>query len=324
MPAGQKRAKLLLCAAGILLAGLFAAAILLSQPNKNRLKVQQQVKAYSQTNDKYIRKSVQNTLQGMGAEAAPYLVELIGYRESRWNTWIYELNQRIPALLRQDIESPGTIVGWRRPAAELICFLPNKQQSSALLVRLLEDDRPQVRYYVMISLSSLIQGTESDLLPKLLKRMENPIDQSNGLTPSLVAKFCDTHPEAIKSLEQLLAHKEEKLRLETASLLWTAKREHTSARKTVEQSFGSKDFIQQSRAARIYYSRTKDGAKVIPLHLKALSSTNWLDQNTALHCLKEMGTDARPVLAVVEPFLTNSNHILSNNAWQILDGIQPK
>lgn len=324
MPAGQKRAKLLLCAAGILLAGLFAAAILLSQPNQNRLKVQQQVKAYSQTNDKVIRKSVQTTLQGMGAEAAPYLVELIGYRESRWDSWNYELKQRFPALLKQAIESPETIAGWRRHAAELIGTLPDKQQASALLVRLLEDDRPQVRYYAMKPLSSLIQGTEPDLLPVLLKRMENPIDQSNGLTPSLVAKFCDTHPEAAKSLEQMLTHAEEKFRLEAASLLWTAKREHASARKTVELSFGSNDFIQQSRAARIYYSRTRDGAKVMPLHLKALSSTNWLDQSVALYCLKEMGTEAQPAKAVIEPFLTNSNQILSNTARQILDAIQPK
>jgi len=324
MPAGYKRATLLLAVACFLLVGLFTTAIWMLQPSPNRLKVQQQVKAYSQANSPVAREQALAAIQGMGSDAAPYLVEIIEYRESALDGWRYELKQRYPALLQQGIESPETIAGWRKHAAKLISTLKDKQQAIALLVPLLKDDRPQVRFYALKPLSSLIQGTESDLLPVLLKHMENPIDQSNGLTPVIVAKFCDGHPEATRALESLLGHPEEKVRLQVASLLWTSERENLLARKAVEQSLESADLLQRLFAARIYYSRTQDAAKVIPLYSKALTSPNWLDQSVALTSLKEMGAEAQPVAEEVEPFLSASNQVLSNSAWQVLEAVREK
>lgn len=324
MPSGEKRHKIFLCFACALFVGLLVAVALLGRFDENRLKVQRQVKAYSQTHDRDARKNVQDALQEMGAEAIPYLVELIGYRESRWDRWRYALNQKAPASIQQEMESPEVLAGLRSHAARLLLALPDKERAVPSLVKLLDDDSAQVRVFAMQPLSRLIQGTEQKWLPVFLECLQDPADQRNGMTPVIVAKFCDGSPEARKGLELLLEHPEEKLRLQVASLLWTSERENLPARKVVEQSLESADLLQRLFAARIYYSRTKDASMVIPLYSKALASPNWLDQSVALSSLKEMGTEAEPVAEEVEPFLSASNQVLSNSAWQVLEAVREK
>jgi len=294
-------------------------------PEQNREKVQELVQLFTWSHDDSAKQDqYRQELKDMRTNAIPYLVEVIGYRESKLEKWYAASYQKMPPAIQKRMDRPDALETMGNAAINLLNTMPDKKTAVPYLIKLLSDDRPQVRFKALLPLQYLIEGTETDLLPVFMDIMKDPKDMTYGPAAYIVAKFSKDHAQARKLLEVMLGDPKESTRLKGASLLWRADAGHVEARKTVEQYLVSTNTGIQLYAARTYLGLTKDTNKVVAIYTQALASSNQRHQESALESLKILGKAAEPAVPEIVKLATGSNPALSTKARLALDSIAPE
>lgn len=294
-------------------------------PEQNREKVLELVQFFAWSHDDSAKQErYRQELKDMRTNAIPYLVEVIGYRESKLEKWYAATYQKMPPAIQSRMDRPDALERMGTAAINLLNTMPDRKTAVPYLVKLLSDDRPRVRYMALLPLQYLIEGSETDLLPVFIDCMKDPTEQPYRPAAFIVAKFSKTNSQARKNIEAMLVAPQENTRFKGAELLWKADAGHVEARKIIEQYLVSTNTGFQLGAARIYLAQTKDTNKVVAIYIQALSSSSQRHQESALVSLKALGKAAEPAVPEIIKLATGPNPNLSIKARLALDTIAPE
>ncbi|MGV3756908.1 MAG: hypothetical protein ACO1QS_16125 [Verrucomicrobiota bacterium] len=294
-------------------------------PEQNREKVLELVQLFAWShNDSAKQDQYRQELKNMRTNAIPYLVEVIGYRESKLEKWYAASYHKMPPAIQKRMDQPEAVETLGNAAINLLNTMPDQKTAVPYLVKLLSDDRPRVRYKALLPLQYLIEGSETDLLPVFMDIMKDPKDMAYGPAAYIVAKFSKDHERARKLVEEMLSDPKESTRLRGAELLWKADANHVAGRNMVEQSLISTNIGIQLSAARTYLGMTKDTNKVVAIYTQLLTSSNQRHQEGALESLKILGKAAEPAVPEIVKLALGSNPALSTKARMALDIIAPE
>lgn len=315
---------------GVFLSLLFTVNWLPAQepqasPEQTRARVVELLQNYSwHYFEPQIKEQARKDLQAMGTNAIPYLVEILGYRQATMGQWYAAAYQKMPKSVTDKGDQAAVFEQMGYSVPNLLQAMTNKKQAVPYLMKLVADDRTDVRYRGLEMLQSLIEGTEKELLPVFIDRMQHEEESNLGVATYVVGLYCKNEPVVRQLMEEALSSTNERVRLQAAAALLKVDDKHVKAMETVHGLFTSTNTTVKGSAARLYYLQTKNAEAVVPVYLSLLSSTNSNTQVMGLANLGAMESKAKTAVPSIVSLMYVTNRQVGVAARQALGRIDPE
>jgi len=319
----QKRTYILFLLAVVWAANGFSQATN-QTPREQVLKLLQGVVS---TNQPAVIKSI----QAMGTNAIPTLIEVLGYRQQSMDAWYEKVYLNTPANMQKHLSKPDFIAKLRSEASYLLTLMPETRDYLQELVPLLKDDRVETRRSAASIFSMRGQNAPAAIQLELIPLLKD--DDAMVREYAIVGLVLSINdlPRAKAAVENALQDQNERVRVRAGETLLHSEKSHPGAWAAVSASLKSTNEAVRLNAIGAYLMVRKNSPEadreISPIVNGILTSTNSQLQSSTLMLLQANGKSLISTVPEVRKLLTNSTPYIrreATNALRVLTNSVPK
>ncbi|MCD6051232.1 MAG: hypothetical protein K0Q55_2635 [Verrucomicrobia bacterium] len=268
------------------------------------------------------------SIQAMGTNAIPFLIEILGYQQSQADQWYEKVYSKAPPSLQSRMSKPEALEKLHYDARLLLRNMPETKQYLTNMVPLLQDPRPVVRRsaaYLLGGMSYQADKTETLVYLSALK------DSDPEVRRLIAYAFMDggaSLPRAKAALEGALNDPVEAVRLPVAQALLKADKKHVAATSALKSLFASANASTRYFAATHYFVSdppllSRD-PEVLQIFISTLAVRDVSLQAAAARTLGNLGDRAKMAVPELQKLLMSPDAQVRTAATNSLQRIAPE
>ena len=269
------------------------------------------------------QKMVFQSIQAMGTNAVPLLIEVLAYQPTQADQWYEKAYAKAPAAIKAAMSKPEALDKLRGQASLLLLNMPETALYVTNLFPLLQDSRVAVRRSAASLISAYAYKVDKALMLEVLPALK---DSDPLVRRDMVAAFRVGQailPRVRSALEPLLNDPVEDIKLTAAEVLLRADIDHIGALQMLKAEMTSTNERTRLRAAAYYiYSGpklTRTDDDLLPLFLTALTSKDESARRSAASVLALYGKRAQAAVPELQKMLVAKEYderAIATNALQ--------
>ena len=265
-------------------------------------------------------------VEAMGTNAIPFLIEILGYRQTQTDQWYEQAYAKMPEAVRNNLSKPEALEKLRTEAHMLLGNMWDAPLYFTDIVALLQDDRVEVRRKA----ASLLLGYAEKVGKVQLLACTPYLNDSDPMVRRYMAMLLShgvALPRIKAALEKTLTDAEENIRITAAASLLKADADHPAALQMLRNLLDANNLNTRFSAARSYMNSNpyrENLEALAPVFLEALSGT---DQNlnlSACYVLRSYSIRAKAAVPALQKHLQSQNAELQKAARGALERIAPE
>lgn len=262
----------------------------------------------------------------MGTNAAPVLIEVMGWSPEQLDQWQARLQTKNPGVAQGKMSQRTLRSRTSSAAQEALISIPEATSYVTNFFPLLQDSRSEVRNVAATSLAYFSHQVDGELLLPALPALKD----KDPLVRTYILKafrLAATIPEVRTALEEVLLDAREDLRREAANALLRADKNHARALATLKSLFTSTDAHTRYFAVRDYINsdpiRPRTEKELIPVLINMLSDDDVWTQRNAANSLGEFGPRGLGAVSQLQKLLQSADPDVRRSATNALSEIAP-
>lgn len=271
------------------------------------------------------QKMVFQSIQAMGTNAVPLLIEVLGYQPTQADQWYEKAYAKAPAAIKAAMSKPEALEKLRGQASLLLLNMPETALYVTNLFPLLYDSRVAVRQSGASLISVYAYKVDKTLLLEVLFALKDSDPLVRGYMVSAFRGGQAVLPRVRSALEPLLNDPVEDVKLTAAEVLLRADIDHAGALQMLKTEMTSTNEQTRLRAAAYYvYSGpklTRTDDDLLPLFLTALTSKDESARRSAASVLALYGKRAQAAVPELQKMLVAKEYderAIATNALQMI------
>ncbi|HEY1171524.1 MAG TPA: HEAT repeat domain-containing protein [Verrucomicrobiae bacterium] len=266
--------------------------------------------------------AVIKSIQAMGTNAIPTLIEVLGYRQQAMDAWYEKVYLTTPATLQKHLSKPEFITKLRSEASFLLMLMPETKDYFQDLVPLLRDERAETRRSVASIFSMRGQNAPAAIQLELIPLLKDDDAMVREYAMVGLGQRINDLPRAKAALENAMQDQDERVRVRAGETLLRSDKNHPEAWAVVTASLKSTNEAVRLNAIGAYLIVRKNSPEVdreiSPIVNGILSGTNSQMQAMTLMLLQGNGKVLTSTVPEVQKLLTNTNNFIQMEAGKAL------
>lgn len=272
------------------------------------------------------RKAAIQSIEEMGTNAIPFLIEILGHRKSQADQWYELAYAKAPEAVRNSMSKPEALEKLRSEAYAVLSNMRDRPLYFTDILALLQDERVEVRQKTASVLYGFAERVNKVQLLECVPHLRDSDPQVRRYLVMILG-FGVALPRVKAELEKTLADPDEGVRITVAAALLKADPDHPAALQTLRNLFTATNLNRRFGAARTYMNSNpyrENLEELLPIYLEALSGP---DQNlhlSACYALRAYSVRAKTAVPVLLKHVQSQNPQLKEASRNALERIAPE